>query len=497
MSLLHSFRTVRWIRTANLILQAALFLSLVAGINYIAGNHYWRDNPWRYDLTRYRRYSLSPETLAYLKELQAPVRVIVTVAEDKADPEVRGLLREYAYATEANPDGNVITVDYLDLDLNRREADRLGIDQENAIVLICRGQRQVRPISQLFQYRDGQRVAFVGEQMITADILGVSNPERKKIYFLVGHDEMRPDDVDPISGLSDANGELAEQNYEVATLDLSMVQRVPSDAALLMDVRPRTPFKPQEQELLRQYLSADAGRLILFLAPYYPHPNTGLESLLGDWGIAVDNDLLCEKGAANETEDEDLIIRYFAQHPAVMTLYNEKDGLRIGPARTVRPNPAEAAGNDLSVVTVAASSRSAWGEITYGPGGRPYAGAEIRPLPGMVPPGRLGVAVASERVAARDNLPFSVPGGRLLVVGTGDLISNARISNVGALDFLIGAVSWAVKGDTRLAIPVRPIDRFQLSLSAAELHNLRFCLLVGLPGLAALLGIVVYWTRRR
>ncbi len=39
----------------------------------------------------------------------------------------------------------------------------------------------------------------------------------------------------------------------------------------------------------------------------------------------------------------------------------------------------------------------------------------------MEPPDRLGIAVASERVAARDNLPFSVPGGRLVVVGTGDL----------------------------------------------------------------------------
>src|SRR5580704_4272813 len=92
-----SFRATRWVRTANLLLQAVLFLTLVGGINYLAGSH-----ALRYDLTRYRRFSLSPETLAYLKDLQSPVRIIVTVAEADADPEVRGLLREYAYATEAN-----------------------------------------------------------------------------------------------------------------------------------------------------------------------------------------------------------------------------------------------------------------------------------------------------------------------------------------------------------------------------------------------------------
>ena len=49
-----SFRAARWIRFTNLILQAILFLSLFAGLNYIALNH-----AWRFDLTENRRYSLS------------------------------------------------------------------------------------------------------------------------------------------------------------------------------------------------------------------------------------------------------------------------------------------------------------------------------------------------------------------------------------------------------------------------------------------------------
>ena len=102
MAAFESFRRARWVRTTNLVLQAVLFVTLFGGLNYLAGNH-----AWRFDLTRYRRYSLSPETLAYLKELRSPVRIIVTVAEDSASPEIRGLLREYAYATEGNPDGRI------------------------------------------------------------------------------------------------------------------------------------------------------------------------------------------------------------------------------------------------------------------------------------------------------------------------------------------------------------------------------------------------------
>lgn len=492
MSAIDSFRTTRWIRTANLLLQAVLLLTLAGGINYLAGNHAWSDDPWRYDLTRYRRYSLSPETLAYLKELQNPVRIIVTEDEASADPEVKGLLREYAYATEANPTGR-ITVEYMDIYLRRTEAELLGIDQAGKIVFICGDKHGLLTIKELY---DDERMAFRGEQAITGQILNVSSPERKRIYFLVGNAELRPDAVDPIKGLSTARNELRARNFDVETLDLSTARAIPADASLLIAVDPKEAYTGFEQELLRQYVGAKAGRLILFLAP--GHPRFGLDRLLSDWGVVVDDDLIRDPGTENETEDGDLIIRDFAAHPATTTLRGEKVGLRIGPARSVRPDPARAAGNDLDCVTLAATSPSAWGEVSFGlRDSRPYnPSVDIRPRPGMDPPDRLGVAVASERVAARENLPFSVPGGRLVVVGTGDLIANSRIDGIGALDFLLGAVNWTVNRDTQLNIPARPIERFQLSLSAGELHKLRFCLLLGLPGAAALLGVAVYLTRR-
>ena len=45
-----SFRTARWIRTLNLVLQAVLFITLFGGLNYLARNH-----SLRYDLTSQRR----------------------------------------------------------------------------------------------------------------------------------------------------------------------------------------------------------------------------------------------------------------------------------------------------------------------------------------------------------------------------------------------------------------------------------------------------------
>ena len=104
--------------------------------------------------------------------------------------------------------------------------------------------------------------------------------------------------------------------------------------------------------------------------------------------------------------------------------------------------------------------------------------------------------VISERLKPA-SLPLSVKGGRLAVVGTADLVTNDRIINVGNLNLFLATVSWAIQEkDILVNIPVRPIERFQLALSADEFVRLRLGLLLVVPGIVALLGLGVYWTRR-
>jgi hypothetical protein len=486
-----SFRAARWIRTLNLILQAVLFLTFVGGLNYLARSH-----SWRFDLTRYRRFSLSPETRAYLRELSLPVHIVVTTkADSQDDPEIKGLLQEYVYATESNPAG-AVTVEYVDLYEDRRKTAKYGIETPGVILLLCGDKRRVLTPDSLYHIENKVRKDFTGEQAVTAAILDVSNPERKKIYFIVGHGELRPDDVDPARGLSVVRDQLRLRNFDVDTLELAAARKVPADAALLISTYPVDTYTPAEQEMLRQYLGASAGRLILFLGP---NTNAGLNSLLiDDWGILVDDDLILDDATDSMTEDGDLIIRAYTPHPITQTLIDYKEGLRLGRSRSIRPLPGRPAGAGLSVVTLAATSTTAWGEVESRERGiQPFTpGLDIKGLSQMEPPNRLGVVVSSERVPVRGDLPFSVRGGKIVVVGSGDMISNARITSTGVEAFLLGAVNWTVGRDVSLNVPSRPIERFSLALSAGELARLRYTLILALPGIAALLGISVYWARR-
>lgn len=486
-----SFRAVRWFRTLNLVLQAVLFLTFFAGLNYVARNH-----PSRIDLTRHRSFSLSPETLSYVKNLTRPVHLVATLSEDSGSPEVRGLLDEFVHATQSSPFGG-ITREFIDVYRDRRRAEELGIEQSNVIVLRSGDRRRAVQIEELYRVRNQEREAFIGEQVLTAAMLDVADPNRRRIYFLTGHGELALDNVDPTRGLSLVRDQLRIRNFDVTTLELAASRGIPADASLLVAAAPQSAFTPAEQEMLRQHLTVNAGRLILMLGPGLSASRLGLDELLLDWGIIVDDTVVVDPAPESLTEDGDLLIRALdGKHPIMQTLVGYQTmPLRLGPTRTVRVDPGRPA-TGLTVVPLAATSVNAWGEIGYRQ--IPYTrdAADIRPMHGIPPEDRLSVAVASERVSVRDNLPFSVRGGRLVVFGTGDLVSNERLGHSGNFIAFLGAVNWTVDRDRQLNVPARPIERFGLSLSAADFSRLRYALVLGLPGATLLLGLIVYWTRR-
>ncbi len=495
MALRNSFAAARWKRTINLVLQACLFVTLFGGLNYLALHH-----GWRWDLTQHQQHTLSEETRAYLRSLDQPVRLIVTVNPNSSDPDaiqayrdIRGMLREYENATASKPTGK-ITVEELDIYRDQRAAEVLQIDQPNLVVAICNERRQNIPWSDFYATKDRVAVAFKGEQILTSAVLSVSNPERPHIYFLAGHSEMRPSDVDPARGLSVLTSELRLRNLEISVIDLTQLKAVPEDAALVVIAAPQGRYSPFEVELLRRYLSNRAGRIMVFLEPGVRH---GLDDLLYDWGLVADDVIIAEPDPSNVTETNQLRINAFAPHPVTQTLIDNQLAIYLGLTRVVRPDPGRPLDNSLRADVLAASSESAWGERNYRQTTAEYnPGIDLKGLAGFEPINRLGVVVSSERVTPPKDLPFSIRGGRLILFGNADFISNSRISPPGNLTLALNAVDWCVDRDVQLNTPPRPIERYQLNLSQSDLSNLRFSLLFILPGIAAIFGIFVYWTRR-
>jgi hypothetical protein len=503
MSLFQSFRAARWIRTINLVLQGILFFTLVCGINYLAVYF-----PWRFDLTHLHSHSLSAETRSYLKQLAQPVKIYVTLpkAKDSDDSaiaqayrDLTDLLREYVFATESNPVGRV-TFECIDVYQRGLEAKELDLAYPGPTLVKCGEKRRLVGPDELYHIEKGEKKAFLGEQAITAAILDVSNPKKNVIYFLTGHGEMDVNNSSPDRGLSSLATELRMRNFDVASLDLT-TRRVPDDATLIISAGQQNRYSAAEEEQLRKYLSTSTstrpGRMMLFIPPALPvneqQEATGLENLLYDWGVLADDVVVYDTDAASISDTNDLILNAFSdKHEITQQFISNQITVRFGVSRSVRVNPSRTNDESLTVTRlIGTNSETAWGERSYR--SRPHYDLGVD-----MPAKALGFAVASERVTAKDkSLPYSVQAGRLVVFSCADFISNNRLGNPGNLTLVLSSINWLVGRDAQLNVAARPIEKFQLTLNQKELLRLRYSLWFGLPSAAALLGLIVYWTRRR
>ncbi len=486
------FKLARWGATANLYIQAILFLLLFAGSSFLAVKYFERT-----DLTRNQRYSLSAETRAYLRDLDRPVKVFVTINPDSEDNnieglfnDVRSLLREYQYATRSSPKGE-IEVEFVNVFQQRGKArllaEQYGIDQSDLILLVSGEKQRIVFPNDLYITAERKRKEFQGEKILTAAILDVASEQQRKLYFIGGHGEMRLDDVNPVRGISQLADALRQRNFQVLTLDLSQVDRVPEDADLLLLLSPGAGLLAQEEEILRQYMTNDAGRLLVMLDPGRRH---GLEDLFYEWGVLVDDNVILDTGPDFLAGGGDILLRRFGDHAITRTLIDNQIPIIAGHSRTVRPDPGRPLGDSLQVSPLIGTSETSWGERSYSRGGT------MQYDEGVDLPGPLSVATVSER-SVPSNLPINIPGGRLIVFGNSDFISNNRISALGNLTLFLNAVNWATDRDNLINIPPRPIDTVQLVLSREETNKLRLSMLVFFPGAAAFCGIIVYWIRRK
>jgi ABC-type uncharacterized transport system involved in gliding motility auxiliary subunit len=475
------------------LLQVGLFLLFFGGLNFLAMRHFTR-----YDVTRNHLFSLSPETEAYIRDLQRPVTFIVTIPRDSAHAEeqilstyVGSLLDQYAYYAREADVGDQLSVEYVDLDKDPTRAAELrrdyNVSERNVVLAVSEDRVRVIDPNDLLEFEELKPINFKGEQALTSALIEVSANDRARIYFTVGHGEMRLDDVSPQRGLSQLATQLQARNFEMGVLDLSQRDSVPDDADAVIIADPLGPFLASEQEILRRYLNDDAGRVVLFLAPGV---EAGLDALLEDWGVRADDMLVLENDPASVEGTGSFLIRRFEQHPISEPLLKNQTVLVSGLLRPVRPDLTTVPDDRLRLTSLLGSSPQSWAESTYRNRNEPARYNASSDLPGPVTLG----TVAERRSATQ--LGISLPGGRLVALGSGDLFANRRLgSSLGNQLFFISMMNWLLDRDQSLALPPRPIDKYQVALSQADLRRLGWLYLL-VPGVVGLLGVLLLWIRK-
>jgi hypothetical protein len=477
---------------------AAIFcvVALVVMVNYLAARHYYR---WH--LASRENYRLSPQTTHVLQSLTNQVNVIIFFdREEVLFGPVTALLREYAHTSPR------VVVRHVDYTRNPSHANLIREkyalmfpavkDQvffKNLVLFECNGRIQACYERQMSDYdlsgivsqksREVRRSAFLGESLFTSAIISVTEGAPRKAAFLTGHREFSIQNEEDGVGYSQFASVLRQNNILVGGLSLKGTNEVPSDCQLLVIAGARDRFLTAELDRIDRYLQ-QGGRLLALL---YPLGQTGLETLLGRWGVEVGDDLLFDP--QNTMNQYDLITSNFFSHPIVRPLARAELHI-VNPPRSVAPRASSRQSADAAKVEELVATGPEGMAVTEIRNGVPYRTSQDRrgSLPFMVAVEKGGLqGVSADRGSTR-----------IVVAGEAQFLANQAIYSKANMDFAVQAVNWLLDRPHLMGgINARPVKEYQLIMSRSQVWALRWSLLVVLPGGVLVLGLLVWLRRRR
>jgi hypothetical protein len=534
-----SWAAERAAAAANVTFLLQIGAGLLLILNVIGSNHVTR---WwgTYDATETGLYSLSDRTrglLDSLADLPAPVHAVYldfgtaqrgAPGREPVGNRAKDFLKQYG---EYTPRFKLKEFNGI---LDQTEAlaflRELGIAEpdlpfEDTVLFVYRPDAEgephqkavpVRSETFLEETRIGTR-KFRGEQQFTTAIQDVT-VERRKVYFLTGHQE-RPLYGTEDDSLVDAANLVRRLSLDVDKLSLAGRKRLPEDADLVIIAGPKRPLTGSDRDAIIDYLE-DGGAMILLVDPQTsllspegrPRP-TGLESWLSNMGIdlrtefrCVDYDLLRGRGATAGVTLSYVITTadYGGIHPAVEDL---RDGRFAGVFNEAAPVLVDSSrsSDELSVDELVYMRRSPPGAPAY----KTYAEKLFpnRPMQQRIPNVDIMDRHIPIGVAARRTL-LAGPDGeerstRVVVFGDCDFITRVGLNprsqffGTGNSTIFSNAVAWAVRSEQLISISPKTLELERTELTERQRRLGSKMSVYGVPLAVLFLALMVAWRRRR
>ncbi|MFH0793214.1 MAG: GldG family protein, partial [bacterium] len=256
----------------NVTLASGLTLGILVIIFMIARNH-----PQEWDLTKNKRFSLSPQTIRLLKNLDKEIRVRAFVDMPDAYAEYLGRYEKFSKNFKA---------EFLNPNRDYSVVKELGenVFPGNMFVGYYKDAKLVRQ----------KKVSRLEEQDITNAIIEVTRDKDTVVYFLKGHGEKSleapQDKRQGATSISRLVGLLKERAMKSKELELAKIGVVPDDASVVVCAGPAADLFDNEVDILSRYLK-EGGRAVFLLDP----PETlstefnNLRRLLSQFGVETED----------------------------------------------------------------------------------------------------------------------------------------------------------------------------------------------------------------
>jgi hypothetical protein len=476
----------------NVLIQVGILVFILGMVNYIAFNHYKR-----WDYTRNQKYALSEKTKNVLRGLKKQTTAIVFFATGSdISGDLERLLREYQFTSDKK-----LTVEFVDTYRNITRARELQAKykfgaQENIVILDYDGRTKFINAADMADYDNSGAMfgqppllkAFKGEQAITGGLLEISEDRQNKLYAVSGQGEREISDED----LGLIKTYIERENIKIDTLNLQNVDAVPQDAKALLVFGARYDFSEREIKLLRDYWEKK-GRLFILLDPNVPTPR--LTEFLADQGVKPQDDRILRtmKLAPGITGLLREVTGLFIEGSPVTKRLKDVNGLFTGATQSLWPDHQRAQSQNIRLTPLVKASEGYWGETEY----NIHEGDPVffDPKTDHAPP--LIIVMSVEKGALNDG-SIRVESSRMIVAGNSEFISNKSLSEANAnLDFTLAGIDWLLDREELIGIAPKVNKTLALNLTDAQVGNILVLAVGVIPGIAALLGFLTWWKRRR
>jgi ABC-type uncharacterized transport system involved in gliding motility auxiliary subunit len=256
----------------------------------------------RIDFTENQLFTLSPQSQEIVRNLQQQMKV--WVFEGEPNPVDKELLETYR---RYNPRFNF---EYVDPQIEIGVAKQFNVKSLGDVYLEFGNKRQFVQKTLIDPYNN-QREA-ISEIQLTNAIAKIQRDRNPVVYFLQGHGEHPLTNAE--GGISQAVSSLKDKGYRVEALNLAERPAIPKDANVIIIAGAKRKLFEGEIKALKDF-SDNGGSLLLMLDP---NTNLGLETLLKEWGIQLDERVVIDasgNGNALGYGPATPIITSYGKHP--------------------------------------------------------------------------------------------------------------------------------------------------------------------------------------
>lgn len=418
-----------------------------------------------YDATANKRYSLSEQTAKIVKGLKQDA-TITYLNQSTRFREGKDLLDQYKNLSPK------VKVEYLDPEKEPLRARQMGLRNFVNTAVVQVGDRK-------------EEAKSMTEEGITGAFIRDLKSNVRTVCFVTGSGEHQIDDSDR-EGFSQFKQLLAKDGYEAKAVDLLQKPEVPGDCTTLVVAGPTRNYVQPEADAIKNYVE-NGGRAFFMLDPPLKMgrspiaDNDALTSLLQNWGVTADKDLILDLSPVGQIfglGPQVALVSTYSSHPIVNEIKRTATGFPLARSLDIKN------GDKTNVEKLFDSSTSSLATTNLG-------SDRISVQDPKNKKGPLTIAAAGTYNTGKQNSQ-----GRFVVVGNSGWAANRFIDFNGNSDLALNAVNWLSSDEDLISIRPKPPENRRVTMTQRQFNGVLVTSQFILPLIVVVAGFGVWWKRR-